>query len=120
MTTVFSYLVDPEKFVQWMGVEAQIDPRPGGAFRLDVDGGVHVAVGRYEVVDPPRRIVLSWGWEGDANVPPGSSSVEFELEPDETGTILRLRHSGLPTEPERASHRRGWILFLGRLAALPV
>ena len=43
MTTVFSYLVDPTKFVQWMGVSAEIDPRPGGAFRLDVDGE-HIAV----------------------------------------------------------------------------
>jgi uncharacterized protein YndB with AHSA1/START domain len=118
VTTVFSYLVDPKKFVQWMGVEAQIDPRPGGSFRLDVDGGDHIAIGQYKVVDPPHRLVLSWGWEGNSAVPPGSSTVEIELEADGPATILRLRHSGLPTETERASHRQGWIIYVGKLAAL--
>jgi uncharacterized protein YndB with AHSA1/START domain len=113
--TVFSYLVDPEKFVLWMGREARIDPRPGGVFRLDVDG-THVASGRYEVVDPPRRVVFSFGWEGSEDVPPGSTRVEITLEPDGPATLLRLRHSELPSETQRVSHRAGWRQYLGSLA----
>jgi uncharacterized protein YndB with AHSA1/START domain len=116
-TTVFSYLTDPRKFVSWMGRSAEIDPRPGGVFRLDVDGE-HVASGRYEVVEPPSRIVLTWGWEGSGDVPPGSTMVEITLQADGAATVLRLRHTGLPTEQERASHANGWVLYVGRLAAV--
>ena len=117
MTTVFSYLVDPTKLVQWMGVSAEIDPRPGGAFRLDVDGE-HIAVGQYEVVEPPHRLVVTWDWEGDAEVAPGSTTVEITLTPDGSGTLLRLRHSGLPNEQQRALHQEGWRLYARNLAGL--
>jgi uncharacterized protein YndB with AHSA1/START domain len=100
-----------------MGSKAEIDPRPGGLFRLDVDGE-HIASGRLQEVDPPRRIVLTWGWEGSAGVPPGSTTVEITLQPDGQGTLLRLRHSDLPSQAERDSHAAGWTGYLGRLAAL--
>ena len=117
MSTVFSYLVDPTKLVQWMGVSAQIDPRPGGEFRVDVDGE-HVAIGQYKLVEPPRRIVFSWGWEGDAEVAPGSTTVEITLTPDGSDTLLRLRHSDLPNEQQQAIHQEGWRMYTARLAEL--
>ena len=115
VATVFSYLVDPEKFVLWMGIAATIDPRPGGIFRIDVDG-MHIASGRIEVVDPPHRVVLSWGWEGSLDVPPGSTKVEITLEPEGSQTLLRLRHTGLPDEVQRASHAQGWAGYIASLA----
>jgi len=36
--TVFSYLTESDKFSAWMGVGAELDPRPGGQYRIDVDG----------------------------------------------------------------------------------
>jgi uncharacterized protein YndB with AHSA1/START domain len=114
---VFSYLVDPAKFVQWMGVGAQLDPTPGGKIRIDVDGE-HFASGRYVEVDPPHRVVMTWGWEGSGEVGPGSTTVEITLAPEGTGTLLRLRHTGLPSEEQRASHRDGWTRYTGGLAAL--
>jgi uncharacterized protein YndB with AHSA1/START domain len=116
-SVVFSYLTDPEKFVLWMGIAAQIDPKPGGSFRIDVDGE-HVVSGRYEEVDPPSRIVLSWGWEGSSDVPPSSTTVEITLTADGAATLLRLRHTGLPSEEQRSSHRQGWEQYTGRLTAL--
>lgn len=101
----------------WMGIEAHIDPRPGGEFRLDVDGQ-HVARGRYEIVDPPHRIVLSWGWEGSPDVPPGSTKVEITLTEQPGGTLLRLCHSGLPSEIERDNHRNGWLQYSVSLKVL--
>ena len=35
--------------------------------------------------------VIPWGWEGDAEVAPGSTTVEITLTADEDGTLLRLR-----------------------------
>jgi uncharacterized protein YndB with AHSA1/START domain len=115
--TVFSYLVEPAKFNAWMGVGAELDPRPGGRLRIDVDGE-HFAIGEFRELDPPHRVVMTWGWENNDAVPPGSTTVEITLTPDGAGTILRLRHHGLPSEIEKGSHQGGWDLYMGKLAAL--
>jgi uncharacterized protein YndB with AHSA1/START domain len=112
---VFAYLTDSRRFATWMGVGAVLDPRPGGGYRIDVDG-VHFASGEYQEVDPPRRLVMSWGLEGHPTVPPGSTTVEITLTPEEGATILRLRHLGLPDEGERRQHTEGWNLYTTRLA----
>lgn len=115
--TVFSYLTESEKFAAWMGVGAELDPRPGGQYRIDVDGE-HVAVGEYKELDPPHRVLMTWGWQDNDGVPPGSSIVEITLVPDGHGTLLTLRHTGLPTHAEIRSHQTGWTLYTGKLAAL--
>lgn len=99
-----------------MGTEAAIDPRPGGEFRLNVDGE-HIASGQIQEVDPPRRVVLTWGWEGSIDVPPGSTRVEITLEPRGNETLLLLRHTELPNQAEVASHNAGWTRYLAQLAS---
>lgn len=114
--TVFDFLVDPDKLVQWMGRSARLDPRPGGVFHCDMNGA-NVAGGEYLEVDPPRRAVFTWGWEGEgASVEPGCSTVEVLLEPDGEGTHLRLIHRGLPSEESVDKHGQGWEHYMGRLA----
>jgi uncharacterized protein YndB with AHSA1/START domain len=113
---VFAYLTDSRRFVKWMGVGAELDARPGGRYRIDVDGE-HIVSGEYQEVDPPRRLVMSWGWEGHPTVPPGSTTVEITLTPEKGATVLRLRHLGLPDEGERRSHTEGWKLYASQLAA---
>lgn len=112
---VFSYLTDSRRFVRWMGVGAELDARPGGRYRIDVDG-VHIATGQYKEVEPPHRLVMSWGWEGHPTVPPGSTTVEITLTPERGATLLRLRHHGLPGETERKSHHDGWVSYANLLA----
>ena len=64
-----------------------------------------------------RRIVFTWGWEGNQiPVPPGSSTVTIELEPADDGTLLRLTHSGLEPTDAQELHRKGWERYLDRLA----
>lgn len=113
---VFAYLTDSRRFVRWMGVGAELDPRPGGRYRIDVDGE-HIARGEYQEVDPPHRLVMSWGWEGHPTIPPGSTIVEITLTPERGATVLRLRHLGLPNETERRQHGEGWTLYASQLAA---
>jgi uncharacterized protein YndB with AHSA1/START domain len=117
--TVFAYFVDPAKVVRWMGTTATLEPTPGGAFRIDYNGK-DIARGTYLEVDPPRRIVFTWGWEmpGDP-VPPGASTVEVTLTPSGEGTIVRLHHSGLPAESVDG-HAEGWDYFLPTLVAAAV
>jgi uncharacterized protein YndB with AHSA1/START domain len=111
---VFAFLTDPARFVQWMGVGAKLDPRPGGAYQITVGPGA-VASGHYQVVEPPNRLVFTWGWRGDADVPPGSTTVEVVLLDDGGGTLLELRHRGLPHEDSRRSHTQGWGRYLASL-----
>ncbi len=111
---VFPFLIDPEKYVQWQGVKAELDPRPGGVFRVWVDDR-WIASGTYVVVDSPKRVVVTWGWEGNDVLPPGTSTVEMSLEPDGDGTMLTLRHSGLPDADAADSHEEGWRFFVPRL-----
>jgi uncharacterized protein YndB with AHSA1/START domain len=110
---VFEFFTDPVKMVRWKGVDAMLDPRPGGTYRVNVTGK-EVALGEYVEVVPHSRIVLTWGWE-DGPIAPGSTRVEVTFIADGDGTILRLRHSGLAGEAA-LQHAEGWEHFLPRLA----
>lgn len=114
---MFSYLTDPVKFVRWMGASAQLDPRPGGRFRIRVDEE-HIASGEYRLVEPPHRLVMTWGWESDPDLPSGLSVVEITLSALGAGTLIRLRHSGLASDASRTAHEDGWNRYTGNLATL--
>ena len=114
--TVFEFFTNPEKMVRWKGRAATLDPRPGGVYRIEMNAETIVA-GEYVEVDPPHRVVFTWGWEGGyASTPPGSSTVEITLTPDGDGTLVRLVHSGLPNAESVAAHADGWDMYLGRLS----
>ncbi len=115
--TVFDFFTDPDKMIQWMGRKAELDPRPGGTLRCDINSDA-VASGEYIEIESPRRIVFSWGWEGDDSVTaPGSSTVEVLLQPDGVGTRLRLLHRDLPSAESAEKHGHGWRHYTERLAA---
>ena len=115
--TVFSFFTDPVMMVRWMGIDATLDPRPGGVYRVSINGR-DIANGRYIEVVPHARVVFSGGWEAEDNpVPSGSSTVEISLAEEGDGTVLTLRHSGLPEE-QRGGHREGWDHFLVRLVTV--
>jgi uncharacterized protein YndB with AHSA1/START domain len=114
--TVFDFFTDPAKMVRWKGATATLDPRPGGLYRVEMNAQ-NIAVGEYVVVDPPNRLVFTWGWEGDdAVTPPGSSTVEVTFTPEGDGTLVRLVHSGLPTPESAEAHGLGWDDYMPRLA----
>ena len=114
--TVFQFFTDPERYKLWHGVEAELDPRPGGVFRVLMTTKTRqTARGVYVEIDPPRRVVFTWGFEGIDALPPGTSTVEVTLEGDGEQTVLRLRHSGLPTPDLCAFHSWGWGFTLDRL-----
>jgi uncharacterized protein YndB with AHSA1/START domain len=111
---VFEYFTRAEAIVTWMGDHAVVDPQPDGEFTLDING-VPVR-GRYLELEPPRRLVISWGHAGSETLPPGASRVEVTLTREHGGTTVRVVHSGLP-EAEARRHAIGWPHFLARLVA---
>jgi uncharacterized protein YndB with AHSA1/START domain len=116
---VFPYFTDPALAVKWIADAAYLDARPGGTFSLDVRG--NPARGEYVEVDPPHRVVFTWGIEGRGDFPPGSSTVEVVLRADGADaaeTVVTLTHRDLPTEDYRRSHQKGWGELLGILAGV--
>jgi uncharacterized protein YndB with AHSA1/START domain len=109
---VFPYFTDPALIVTWIGQRAELEPRPGGVFRLDF--GDTQAQGAYIAVEPPYRVVFSWGIPGDDTLPAGGSTVEVVLTPDGIDTMVVLTHRGVPPA-HLAGHRTGWEHQLGQL-----
>lgn len=113
--TVFPYFTDPARYVTWMGSRAELEPRPGGIYRVTMGNGVE-ASGEFLEVDPPRRLVFSWGWNHDQAVAAGSTRVEVTFTEEDGGTRVVLRHAGLPNGEQETHHRAGWEAYLGRLS----
>lgn len=112
---VFTYFTSSAAMTRWMGQWAELDPTVGGRFAVDING-VPVR-GRSLELDPPRRLLISWGHAGSDRLPPGASAVEVRLRPEAGGTRVEILHRGLP-EPEASRHPAGWRYFLARLAAV--
>jgi uncharacterized protein YndB with AHSA1/START domain len=115
--TVFRLLTDPQEYVRWKGKLAQLEPRAGGTFHVDFMNDKDIVDGKFVEVIPSRRVVFTWGWKDNPIVPPGSSTVEIDLEPAGQGTRLRLVHRGLPEEAI-PTHAEGWDYFLPRLTSV--
>jgi uncharacterized protein YndB with AHSA1/START domain len=113
--TVWELLVDPGQAIRWMGQAATFDLRPGGQYRVEVIPG-NTASGEFVEIDPPRRLVFTWGWEAGSGsaVPPGSTTVAFELIRSGAGTLVRFSHRDLPTAASADSHAHGWDHYLER------
>ena len=112
----FALITEPERLRRWKTVSARVDLRAGGAYRFTVIPG-HIAAGTYREVEPGRRVVFGWGWEGDDGLPPDASTVTVTIEPTETGSRVTLVHEGLDAE-QAASHAEGWVHFFERLERL--
>jgi uncharacterized protein YndB with AHSA1/START domain len=109
---VFPYFTDPALIVTWIGERAELEAREGGAFAVDF--GDVAARGTYVAVEPPHRVVFTWGIPGDETLPPGSSTVEVVLVADGNDTIVDLTHRDLPVDRE-PSHLEGWERCLAAL-----
>jgi len=110
---VFDYFTRSDAMVLWMGQSADLDPVPGGRFSVDVNGAA--VRGRFVEVDPPNRIVFTWGFLDSDELPPEASTVEVSLSRENGGTLVEIVHSGLPGS-ESSKHGVGWPYFLDRLA----
>jgi uncharacterized protein YndB with AHSA1/START domain len=116
--TVFSFLVEPELMARWIGRSPQHPRNLAACFELTsllaVDGWPLV----HTEVSPPHRLAFTFGWKGQGALPPGRSVVEFGLVPQQIGTLLGFRHSGLPDAPPEVSaerHEDHWSIYLSRL-----
>jgi uncharacterized protein YndB with AHSA1/START domain len=138
---VFRAWTEPDLFARWFtpsgrftpsgnsSVTAELDVRPGGEYRITVERtqlvpGTSYIVGRYLEVDPPERLVFTFGWEE----PPPVAELEGLEELDSRVTVqfrdhgesteVSITHERLGTPVFRAFHRWGWETTLERLASI--
>jgi len=98
---IYRAILDAKQFAAFSGAAAEIDPKPGGAFKMF--GGL--IEGRNVELVSNERIVQAWRpthWN-----PGVYSIVKFELRPRGGGTRLVLDHTGFP-EGEFDSLSSGW------------
>jgi uncharacterized protein YndB with AHSA1/START domain len=119
---LFAAWTTPEALKRWHApndltvVLAEVDLREGGRYRIHMqepgDGAMHKVGGTYRVVDPPRKLVYTWRWEGE----PVETEVTLEFLPKERGTELVLTHRGFVNDDARGHHEQGWTAIMTRLA----
>ena len=111
---VYAFLTEPAKIAQWIGTEIEVDPRPGGIFRI-VPNRVDVIRGTYLEAVPSSKVTFTWGFEGEGHeVPAGSTVVEITLRAEGEGTRLNLVHRELHGK-WRDDHDAGWDHYLARV-----
>jgi uncharacterized protein YndB with AHSA1/START domain len=97
--------------------EVDVDPRPGGRFRIVMASprGAHEHRGRYVEIDRPTRLRFTW----TSNATGGrETDVTVTFDEVEDGTRVTLVHVSLPDAPAADRHRTGWRTILDKLAAL--
>lgn len=111
---VFRYFTDPARWAAWWGTGSTIDPRPGGRVFVRYPEGTE-ATGEIVDIDPPSRIVFTYGYVSGAPVPPGGSRVTIRLEAVPRGTRVHLVHE-FAEAAIRDQHVQGWRYQLSLFA----
>jgi uncharacterized protein YndB with AHSA1/START domain len=118
---VWQALTTAEGLSAWFGERASIDLRPGGSATMTFATGTTVDM-RVERVEEPAVFAFTWRLPDLPQNDPRRTYVEFTLEPDHTGTLLRVVETGfaqLPVDTRREtydSHSEGWTRELAELA----
>jgi uncharacterized protein YndB with AHSA1/START domain len=116
---LWSALTDPGRLAHWYG-QVEGDLRPGGEFRLHVEGADIDATGRVEACDPPQRLLVT-NRETDESylrgkgVPPYDEAIEATLTADGDQTILVIEVRGMPLD-KIAFYGAGWQIHAEDLA----
>lgn len=122
---VFRAFTDPKALAEWYGPQGmksvihELDLRPGGAYRLDMQGDdTYPLGGKYVEIAPPKRLSFTWRWLNEEQPEMEvETMVTVELSARGGGTLLKLTHTRFPTTSERGMHEQGWTSTFESLAA---
>jgi len=89
--TVFGFFTDSARWATWWGAGSTVDPRPGGALRIQHSNGF-VSEGEVLEIVAPNRFVFTFSLQSGRVIPPEESRVTIRLERQDEGTLLRLTH----------------------------
>jgi uncharacterized protein YndB with AHSA1/START domain len=126
---LFELWTDPEELAKWWGPEGyttptySMDVRPGGRWHTTMrrpDGTKHEVSGIYRVIEPPKRLVFTWGWDDDAGLRGHETEVTVTFAPAPGGTRMTLLQQTFVDADSRNRHEHGWtssFMCLAREAA---
>ncbi|MEZ5354394.1 MAG: SRPBCC domain-containing protein [Bryobacteraceae bacterium] len=103
---VFRFFTDSARWAKWWGEGSTVDARVGGKVSIRYPGGVE-ALGEVLAIDPPERIVFTYGYASGKPIPPGSSRVSIRLSDEGGATRLDLTHE-FDDPAVRDQHVQGW------------
>jgi uncharacterized protein YndB with AHSA1/START domain len=102
----------------WDTPEAEVDLRVGGQVRVVMrrpDGSEVEALGKYTLIDRPRRLGMTWTFHDD---PSNEQLIELSFSDDEGSTRVLLVNSRISTEDRRDGQNIGWEGCLDQLERL--
>ena len=118
---VFKAWTDANQLGQWFAptddytTKASVDLRIGHEYRIAIThkgGNVHTILGTYRLIEPPRKLVYTWRWEGG---PMADTLVTVDFTPDGDATKVTITHEQFTNTEDRDKHNEGWIGCLSRL-----
>jgi uncharacterized protein YndB with AHSA1/START domain len=113
---VFAAWTKAEALKQWFApgdstvADASVDFRVGGSYRIHIrgaDGKDWIVSGVYREIRPPERLVFTWRWAHDPDMP--DTIVTLDLHERGARTEVQLTHDNLPHEDSRKAHEHGWV-----------
>src|SRR5205814_1843647 len=99
-------------------VDAQVDLRIGGGFRIQTRpdvGNVFSVFGTYREVRAPERLVYTWAWQG-TRMDGIETLVTVDFREVGQDTEVLLTHEGFDTQGDHTAHRDAWIGCFDRLS----
>lgn len=113
-STVFRYFTDSKRFADWWGEGSTIEGRLGGSLKIRFPNGI-LASGKILEIEPPKRIVFSYGFDSGKPIPSEGSRVTIILEELSAGTQVTLQHE-LSDATVRDEFVQGWRYQLALFA----
>lgn len=120
---VFDAWTDPMSLMEIMKpgsvqrVDAEVDARVGGKYRIDMIGASDITrhTGEYLIIDRPRLLKFTWISKYTDNRP---SVVTIELTPRGAAQCeIVLTHTGLPQDQVK-QHIQGWSFIVDKQAEM--
>jgi uncharacterized protein YndB with AHSA1/START domain len=83
----WEWLIEPGHLGEWFGGDVELDPVPGGDFRIRFDHGDEERTGFVEELDEDERRFAFWWRRPEDEL---STRVEISLEQTEEGTLVHV------------------------------
>ena len=118
---VFDAFVNPEIMDQWHhpdGYTSKNEVEGEKSYKIhmkkDGDSQAGIISGKYLTFDRPNKLVFTWAWNWQKDLPPTTVEVDFK-KLDENKTEVSLVHIGFADEITAKQHAQGWEMALNNL-----
>lgn len=124
--TLFAWISDGAKLLQWWGPEGVHVPEhdldfsglgPWYSVMENSEGQTFKVSGQVTHVDPPKSVGFTWAWHDDQDRRGAESHVTLTVAATKTGARLVLSHRDLADAEAAANHEAGWRSSLRKLEA---